>query len=430
LIILLAVSLRVAAQVAVAPETTAIFGQPGMGQQAPNALLLGWGTGISYDSNALNSQPHTGDVQYTFYPLIGLTLARPRWGAVLSFAPGLAYSTANLPQYQAVSFTSTAAFNYQASERLSFGLSNNLVSSSNPFNSLTTNSTSGQNITNTASTAVNYLPRTNESALVDAAYNTSARSSLVASMSYNYINYQHNSDIANAAQPFQTSTSTQASMGLRYSLSPKFSESMLYVAQFLSAGPGMINTLGQSIQYGLAYAPKSGLRVSGMIGPEFVENTYGVSAGDGKLAKIGRENTSMWTWTGNVAVRQTLGKNQLSANASRQLTTGTQYQGNVRGTTFRADFSRPLARKTDLAVFGSYNINQPVFLVQLAPRLSNNYASTGATLSRTIAEHWLVSCAYWYLFQNAPQSGQQLYSGDHSRVAVSLTYSLTRALPQ
>ena len=430
LIILLAVSLRVAAQVAVAPETTAIFGQPAMGQQAPNTILLGWGTGITYDSNAANSQPHTRDVQYTFYPLIGVKLARPRWDAALSFAPGLAYSTANLPQYQAVSFTSTAAFNYQASARLSFGLSNNFVSSSNPFNSLTTNSTSGQGITNTASTAVNYLPRINELAVVDAAYNVSARASLVASMSYNYLSYQHNNDIPNAAQPFETSTSTQASMGLHYSLSPKFSESMLYVAQFLSAGPGMINTLGQSIQYGLAYAPKSGLRVSGMIGPEFVENTYGVSAGDGNLANIIRENTSVWTWTGNLTVSQTLGKNQLSANAFRQLTTGTQYQGNVRGTTFRADFSRSLARKTDLAAFVSYNINQPVFLAQFAPRLSNNYASTGATLSRTIAEHWVVSCAYWYLFQNTPQSGQQLYSGDHNRVAVSLTYSLTRALPQ
>ena len=126
LIIFLAASLRLAAQVASAPETTAIFGRPSMGQQAPNTLLLGWGTGISYDSNALNSQPHTGDVQYTFYPLIGLTLARPRWNAVLSFAPGLAYSTANLPGHQAVSLTSTTAFNYQASERLSFGLFNSL----------------------------------------------------------------------------------------------------------------------------------------------------------------------------------------------------------------------------------------------------------------------------------------------------------------
>jgi hypothetical protein len=378
----------------------------------------------------LNRQPHLADTQYTFYPLIGLKLARPRWVAVLNFAPGLAYSAANLPQYQAVSFTSTMLFDCQASARLSFGLSNSFVSSSNPFNSLTTNLTSGQGITTTSTTAANDLPRTNELAVVNAAYSVGARTSLVGSMSYNYISYQHNNDVHDVLQLFQTSTSTQASMGLRYSLSPKFSESMQYVEQFLSAGPGMIKTLGQSIQYGFAYAPKSGLRVSGMIGPEFVENTYGVSAGGGNLANIVRENTSVWTWTGNVAVSQTFGKSQLSANAFRQLTAGTQYQGNVLGTTFRADYGRPLARKTDLAVFGSYNINQPVFLAQFAPRLSNNYASTGATLSRAIAERWVMSCAYWYLLQNTPRSGQQLYSGDHNRVAVSLTYSLTRALPQ
>ena len=168
----------------------------------------------------------------------------------------------------------------------------------------------------------------------------------------------------------------------------------------------------------------------GMIGPEFVENTYGVSAGGGNLANTVRDGVSGWTWTGSLGVSETVGKNQFSANASRQLATGTQYQGNVRGTTFRVDFSRPLARKTDLAVFGSYNINQPVFLVLLAPQLSNNYAATGATLARTIAEHWVVSCAYWYLFQNTPQGGQLLYSGDHNRVAISLAYSLTRTLPR
>jgi hypothetical protein len=167
-----------------------------------------------------------------------------------------------------------------------------------------------------------------------------------------------------------------------------------------------------------------------MIGPEFVENTYGVSAGGGDLANTVRDGVSGWTWTGSLGVSETVGKNQFSANASRELTTGTQYQGNVQGTTFTAGFNRPLARKTDLAVFGSYNINRPIFLVKLAPRLSNNYVSTGATLSKTIAEHWVVSCAYWYLFQNTHQNGQQLYSGDDNRVAVSLTYSLTRALPQ
>ena len=422
-------TLRLAAQTGVAPGAATIFGESSVNQQAPNTLVLGSGTGISYDSNALNSQPYMSDVQYTFYPLIGLKVARPRWGAVLSFSPGLAYSSANLPQYQAVSLTSTVGFTYQASARLSFKVSNNFVSSSNPFDSLTASSTTGQVPTNAGgSAAANYLPKTNELAVVDAAYGLSARTSLVASTSFNYLSYQHNSDISDSAQPFQTSTSTQASVGLSYSVSPKYSESVQYVAQFLSAGQGVIKTLGQSIQYGFVYAPSSGLKVSGMIGPEHVQNTYGFTAGNGNIASLLQANASGWAWTGNLAVSKTVGTNQLSANASTQLTNGTQYQGNVRETTFEADFKRRLAGKSDLVVFGSYNINKPVFLAQLAPRLSNDYASTGVTLRKTIADHWVVSCAYWYLFQNSPQNGQQVYAGDHNRAAVSLTYSLTRSL--
>jgi len=430
-LVMLLVSLRSAAQVAVAPEASTTFGEPSMSQQAPNTLLLGSGTGINYDSNALNSQPNRADVQYTFYPLIGLKVARPRWGAVMSFAPGLAYSSGNLPQYQAVSLTSSAALTYQASARLSFDISSHFVSSSNPFDSLTTSSTTGQGSTSAGSTgSANYLPQTNALAVVDAAYGLSARTSLVASTSFNYISYQHNSDIPDSAQPFQTSTSTQASVGLSYSVSPKYSESVQYVTQFLSAGQGVIKTVGQSIQYGFVYAPSSGLRVSGMIGPEHVQNTYAFAANNVNIASLIQEDASGWTWTGNLAAGKTVGKNQVSANASTQLTTGTQYQGNVRQTTFEAAFKRRLAVNTDLVVFGSYNINKPVFLAQSAPRLSNDYASTGATLSKTIADHWVVSCAYWYLFQRSPQSGQQVYSGDHNRAAISLTYSLTRSLRQ
>ena len=430
-IVALMTSLPLAAQVAGGPQVATVFGEPATSQQAPNTLLLGSGTGINYDSNALNNQPNRAGVQYTFYPLIGLKVARPRWGAVLSFAPGLSYSSANLPQYQAVSLTSSAALTYQTSPRLSFDITSRFVSSSNPFDSLTTSSTTVQGSANVvASQSANYLPRTNSLTVVDAAYGLSARMSLVASTSFNYISYQHNGDVPDELQPFQSSTSTQASVGLSYNVSPKYTESVQYVTQFLSAGQGLIKTVGQSIQYAFVYAPGSGLKVSGMIGPEHVQNTYSFTASNGNIADLIRENSSGWTWTGNLAVGETVGKNQVSANASTQLTNGTQYQGNVRQTTFEADFKRRLAGNTDLVVFGSYNINKPVFLAQSSPRLSNDYASTGVTLSKTIADHWVVSCAYWYLLQNSPQSGQQLYAGDHNRAAISLTYSLTRPFRQ
>lgn len=430
-LVLLMGYVHLSAQVASSPTPATTFGEPGVSQLAPNTLMLGSGTGISYDSNALNSQPHTADTQFTFYPLIGLKLARPRWGAVVSFAPGMAYSSANLPQYQAMSLTSTAAFDYQASARLSLTLFNNFVSSSNPFASLPTSSTSGQGTTpQTSTAALNYLPSTNELAKAEAGYRLTARSSMIASLSYNYISYQHNADIPDTAQPFQTSTSMQSVVGWSYSVSPKYSESVQYLAQFLSAGQGVIKTVGQSIQYSFGYNPGSGLRLSGMIGPEYVQNTYRVTATNAILDSLSLANLSGWTWTGSLAVTKSLGTSHLSASASSQLMNGTQYQGNVRETTFQADFKKPLRWKTNLLVFASYNINEPVFLTNLSPRLSNDYASTGVTASKTIADHWMLSCAYWYLFQNSPVKGQQLYSGDHNRVAISLTYSLTKALAQ
>src|SRR5271166_168583 len=172
------------AQVAVAPVMG--LGSAATNPPAPNTLLLGSGTAVSYDSNALNSQPPTPNVQYTFFPQIGLNLARPKWDALISFVPGFSYSSANLSQYQAVSLTSSIAVQYRPSQRLALNFLNSLVSSTNPFDSLTASSQPGQGGAATSTGgALNYLPRTNEAASVDAAYNLSARTSLTALAAYN-----------------------------------------------------------------------------------------------------------------------------------------------------------------------------------------------------------------------------------------------------
>src|SRR5271166_300849 len=132
------------AQVAVAPGSVISPMGAGASLLAPNTLVLGSGTTVSYDSNAVNSQPPIANVEYTFFPQIGLNLARPRWDALLSFVPGFSYSSKNLPQYQEVSLTSAVTLQYRASEKLSLNFQNSLVSSTNPFDSLTPGYPPGQ----------------------------------------------------------------------------------------------------------------------------------------------------------------------------------------------------------------------------------------------------------------------------------------------
>jgi hypothetical protein len=417
------------AQVAAPNVSVLSLGSAAGSQMAPNTLVLGSGTAVSYDSNALNSQPPTPNVQYTFFPQIGLNLARPKWDALISFMPGFSYSSANLPQYRAVSLTSAITVQYRASQKLSLTFLNSLVSSTNPFDSLTASSQPRQGgaPTNTGM-ALNYLPRTNDVATANAAYNLSARTSLTALASYDYIGYAHDPNIPSSLQPFQQSNSAQVSLGLHRNFSPRYQLDVLYLAEFLDSGQGLIKTFGQSIQYSLQYAPKPTLSISAMIGPQFAQNTYAGVPGTGGDANLLNRRTEGWSWTGNAAMTWTPGKNQFSATASRQLSLGTQYQGNVEVIALNASFHRQMVGRTDLTLFGGYSINKPVSLAQSLSRFSNNYLSTGAAINKTIGRCWVVGVAYWYLLQNSPQSVGDLYSGDHNRVTMSLSYSIAKSL--
>jgi hypothetical protein len=422
-------ALGLEAQFSSAPGPVMSLGGPALSQQAPNTLVLGSGTEVTYDSNALSSQPPTPNVQYTIYPQIGLNLARPRWDALISFVPGFSYSSANLPQYQAVSLTSAVTLQYRPSQRLSLNFLNSLISSGNPFDNLTSGYRVGTGGTTTAvGTALNYLPKTNVVASTDAVYSLRARTSLTASASYNYISYPHDSNIPNAAQPFQQSNSAQLVLGLRRSSSPKYQGGVLYSAQIFDAGQGQLKTVGQSVQYALQYAPTSALGISAMIGPEYVRNSYAGVLGGGGVADVVNRNASGWSWTGSAGMTWKHGESELSASVSKQLGMGTQYQGNVDEVLLNAGFHRRLPGRTDLSLFGGYNINRPVFLAQSVPRFSNNYLSTGGALSKTIDRCWVIGIAYWYLQQNGPQTAVDLYSGNHSRVALSLSYSMAKSL--
>jgi hypothetical protein len=348
---------------------------------------------------------------------------------LISFVPGFSYSSANLPQYQAVSLTSAVTVQYRPTQKLALSFLNSLVSSTNPFDSLASGYQTGTaGVPTGTGTALNYLPRTNEVASADAAYNLTARTSLTGMASYNYISYQHDSNIPAALQPFQQSNSAQLSLGLHRSSSPRYQSSVLYLGQFFDSGQGLIKTFGQSIQYALQYSPRPTLSVSAMIGPEYAQSTYTGIPGTGGGANLLNQRAAGWTWTGNAAMTWTRGKNQLSAGASRQLSLGTQYQGNVQEILLNANFHRQLPGRTDLMLFGGYNINKPVSLAQTVSRLSNNYLSLGAALSQKIGSCWVIGGAYWYLVQNSVQSAGDVYSGDHNRVEISLSYSITKPL--
>jgi hypothetical protein len=422
--------LRLTAQVAATPSSITSLKGAADGSPMASIVVLGTSSGISYDSNALSSQPPISDVQYTLYPLIGLRLSKPRWDVAFSFVPGLSFNTAAVPDYQPLSLVSGTSLEFRPTERFRLSLLNTLVVSSNPFDSLSPVSGSVTASGATNSVNLNYLPRTNELVTADASYNLTARTSLFSAASYNYYGYQNNPNLPPAAQPFQQSNSADLVLGISRGLSPKYTETMQYAVQFIDAGQGRVKTLGQSLQFGLMCAPTASFRLSAMAGPEYVENTNsGLLSGSGLLSNSAAR-ASGWTWTGNLAVSQTFGKNKIGFKASKELGMGTQYQGSARQGSIQADYTRHLPGRADLVLFGSYNTNTPAFIAQSINRLSNNYSSSGATLTKPIGQRWVLSCAYWYLSQSRPQTGEQFYSGSHNRVAVSLSYTLTKPLNQ
>ena len=412
----------------VANLTVSTSGIAAANQQAPNTIVMGSGTAISYDSNALNSRPATPNTQYTVFPQIGINLERPRWDALINLEPGFSVSSANLPQYQAVSLTSAVVMQFRPSPRLAWGFSNSLISSTNPFNSLSAATNSSTNPAMPAMTApLNYLPRTNLLASADVAYNLGPRTALVAMTSYNYLEYQHDNNLPTVAQPFQQSNSGQITLGISHSSSPRYAGSPQYVWQVLDSGPGAVRTYANSMQYSLQYNPRSSVHVSAMVGSEYLQTTYRDNLNQSNSTLGPSWNSAHWTWTGSGVISWTQGQNQFSASASHLPSIGTQYQGNVIQSLFNAGFHRKLARTLDFDIFAGYSMNQPISVNRQIPRLANNYLSTGFKCSRTIADHWIVEVAYWYLVQNQTGPGA-IYSGDHNRVAGSLTYVFVKPL--
>jgi hypothetical protein len=412
--------------------TAALLGSPlGQSPRAPNVLFLGMATSVSYDTNVANTQNNLPNSQYTLYPQFGLSISRPRWTSLVTYMPGVSYSSASIPSYNAVSQMFGAAFQYRATKRLTFSLLNSFLSSSNPFDSLRATSVLPQFGVLHTPTAVawDYLPKTNEQAALDATYSLSARTKIQVGGAYNYISYQDSSESNLPGNALRQSNSGQFTFGLFRTSGAHYSSGVQYTGQQLDAGKGEVRTSAQSIAYQLQYSPRPSFELTAIIGPQHVDTTYKLRSASDAITNVLNEHGTGWSWMGGGTLSWTGRRSGLSASLIRQLSTGNQYQGAVRQTLANVQVQQQLTKQTTLNSFVGYNINEPPFSVGSPTRLSNNYLSAGTGVSRKFGNKWTMSVTYWYLRQDkSVASDPKFYSGDHSRVAFSLSYLIAKPI--
>ncbi len=412
--------------------TAGILSSPlGQPAQAPNVLFLGMATSVTYDTNATNTLNNLPATQYTLYPQFGLSVSRPRWTSSITYMPGISYSSANIPSYDAVSQMFGAALQYRATKRLTLSLFNSYLSSANPFDSLRTNSASPPMGGLPASTSVpwDYLPKTNEQAALGATYLLSARTKIQIDGAYNYISYQGSSGEALSGNAFQQSNSGQFTFGLFRAHGNHLWSGLQYTAQLFDAGHGAVRTGAQSIGYLLQYSPRPSFQLSAVIGPQYLDTTYSLPGASGAIANVLNQHSAGWSWMGGTTLSWTRHRSGVSASLIRQLSNGNQYQGAVRQTLANLQIQQQLSKQTTLSTFVGYNINEPPFALNSVNRLSNNYLSAGTGLSRKFGDKWTMNLTYWYLRQNRTlRTDQAFYSGDHSRVAFSLSYLIAKPI--
>ncbi len=403
------------------------------GQQPPagsSVLVLGAATSVSYDTNALDTQKPVPATQYTFYPQIGLNTTGARWASSLTYMPGLSYSSSDIPSYSSISQMLDATLQYRATRRLTLQLRNYFLYSSNPFDSLRGGSVippvGGAN--GPTMVAGDYLPQTNEQATLSAAYELTARTSLQMTGAYTYFGYQNN-----AADPasvlFQQSSSGAFTFGLLHAAKARYSYGVQYIGQLLDAGSGSIRTQAHAIGYQFQFSPKPNLQLSAMIGPQYLDSTYRLQSGAGTLALFPNGQNAGWSWMGAGTISWTRQGNGISASIIRQLSIGNQYQGPVRQILANVQVHRQIGSTTVVNAFAGYNINEPPFSAKSIARLSNNYFSAGAGINHQFNKKWVLGVTYWYTMQDRPLSvDQAFYSGDHNRVAVSLSYVIAKPI--
>jgi hypothetical protein len=402
--------------------------QFGSQAQTANTLLLGSETSVSYDSNALNTKQGTQDFITALYPHIGISIVQPRWQAMVTYIPGLSYSSANINSYDLLSQSFGATYSYRTSKRLTLNLRDSFSSSSNPFDSLRNSSALPQfGLLNTQTTlSWNLIPKTIEVAEAEVAYQFTARDSGFVRANYQYLNYQQLSGSSSQPPLSQQSNSGTMAVGMSRQLSTHSSTGFQFVSQILDYGPGAVRTTAETLGYFVQTSLTRGISVSGIIGPQYVSsNVTGLA---GQLLPNNAGSAAAWSWMGGGTISWTGKRNGMMASLIRQIGTGTGVQGNVRQMIANLQLQHKIGKRSAASIFATYNVNDPLVAGQLGLVSANNYLSVGTQISRSITDRLTFGFTAWAVRQGGGSSGNPFYSGNHNRAGFSLSYQLTKPL--
>ncbi len=409
----------------------ATIGAPlGRESQSANTLLIGTVSSVSYDNNALNSTQGVHDFIFATYPEIGLNVLRRRWGATLTYVPGLSYSTANIPSYDLISHAFGGTASYRATSRLTLDFRESFSSSTNPFDSLRNASLLPQfGVLNTPTAVTwNLVPKTIETAEAKATYRFTGRTTGFARADYQYLDYQHTVGNTDSLQLSQQSNSGVLTMGLDHVINPRFTTGTQFTSQILDYGGGNIRTTAQTLGFQIRASLTPTIVISALAGPQYVETRQTLFADTNIFADPSLQNNKAWSWMGGGAISWTGHQNSLFASAIRQLATGTGFQGNVRETIASIQMQHKMGKRAAFDAFITYSSSDPLLNSRVLLGTANSYLSAGGAMSRNITDNLAIGFTAWVVRQNGGPIVDTQYSGNHNRAAISLSYRILKPL--
>ena len=409
----------------------ATIGAPlGRESQSANTLLLGTVSSFSYDNNALNSTPGVHDFILASYPEIGLNMLHRRWGATLTYIPGLSYSTANIPSYDLISHAFGGTASYRATHRLTLDFRESFSSSTNPFDSLRNASLLPQfGVLNTPTAVTwNLIPKTIETAEAKATYKFTGRTTGFARGDYQYLDYQHTRESTGSLVVSQQSNSGVLTLGLDHQLSTRFTTGAQFTSQILDFGGGDIRTNAQTLAFQVHVSLTPTIVISAIAGPQYVVTRQTLINEINVLMDSHLQNNKSWSWMGGGAMSWNGHQNSLSASVIRQLATGTGLQGNVRETIASIQMQHKVGKHASLDAFTTYSSSDPLIATRVLPGTANSYLSAGGAITRNFTDNLSVGFTAWVVRQNGGPLVDAQYSGNHNRAAISLSYQIVRPL--
>jgi hypothetical protein len=300
--------------------------------------------------------------------------------------------------------------------------------SSNPFDALRNTAVLPQFGTLQTPTYIswNNIPKTIEVAGVTATYDLNTRTNVYASADYQYLGYQNIETTTNALASPQQTQSGSLGLGISRQVSARYSGGLQYMLQVLDYGNGEVHTTAHSLEYQAKIVVKPNLSISAVIGPQYLDTTHGSLLGAGNVADGDR--AAFWSWIGGVTLTWSGRHDGLGASIIRQVNTGTGFEGNVQQVVANIQVHREVTKRSAVSVFANYTMNQPLVPGKLLTSLSSHYLSAGIGYTLNFSNRLTFGATYWAIRQGGAGTLNPLYSGDHDRMAISLSYQVTRPL--